>query len=116
MFTEELLPFLGPGQGVGWEGIAPAQVSVGEVEFIGTICDGGAGNRCLPDGVMAYQPASHITAIGPAGDGDAAFINNPFGLDRFESGHDIPARSVAGVVEDGALIGVPEVVAAAIVR
>ena len=92
-------------------------IAVGEVVVVVPVGDGGAGDGGLPGlRVVADEPAGHVAAVGPAGDGDAALVHEAELLDGGQPGHHVLARALAPVLDDGALVGVAEVVAAAIIR
>src|SRR5262249_50236356 len=80
---------------------------------------GGAGRarrRSLTVGLWAKGAGSEMAAVGPAGDADLGVVDEAALLEGLDAGNDVAARTVPGVVPDGALVSVVDVVAAAIVR
>ena len=65
--------------------------------------------------MVADQPACHVAAVGPTGDSDPVFVHDPFGLQRFQARHHIAIGAGTRIVENRMLIGIPEIVAAAVV-
>ena len=80
------------------------------------IVDRRAGDRGFPDVVMTDEPRRHVAAVRPSRNGDPIVIDLRALLQRGDSRHHIASRSGAGIVVDGVLVLVAEVVAAAIVR
>ena len=84
--------------------------------MIRPVGDGRPGHRGLPAVVMADQPGRHVSAVGPAGDGDSLFVHEAALFQRLKPGHHVLAGALAPVADDGAHVGVAAVVAAAVVR
>src|SRR6266851_3160377 len=98
------------------EAVAGSYVKVREIVFVVEVGHRRAGHGRLPDLVVADEPGGHVSAVGPAGHPDFIFVDETQLLERIDAGHDVATRTIAGIVPDGALVGVAEIVAAAIVR
>src|SRR6266850_3190692 len=97
------------------ETVAGSYVKVREIVFVVEVGHRRAGHGRLPDLIMADEPGRHVSAIGPTGHPDSIFVDETQLLERIDAGHDVATRTVAGIVPDSALVGVAEIVAAAIV-
>ena len=98
-----------------FEIVASRDVAVGQVVFVVEIGDRGARHSGLPEGIVADEPGRHVAAVGPAGNGDLVFVDVAEFFQCVDAGDYVAAGAVTSIVENGALIGVAEVVAAAIV-
>src|SRR5882672_5277186 len=98
------------------EAVAGSYVKVREIVFVVEVGHRRTGHGRLPDLVVADEPGGHIAAVGPAGHPDFIFVDETQLLERIDAGYDVATRTVASIVPDSALVGVAEIVAAAIVR
>src|SRR6202030_559085 len=98
-----------------FEAVAAGDVAVAQFVLVVEIGDRGAGHGGFPEGIVADEPGSHVAAVGPAGDCDLVFVDVAEFFQGIDPGNYVAAGAVAGVIPDGVLVGVAEVVAAAIV-
>ena len=114
MFAHDPEPVAGPRRPP--ELIARRDVAVGIVVLVLPTHDRRASHRRAPfPGVVTEQPGGHVTAIRPTGDGGPGPVDIRFQSQLSDAGHDVPPRTRPPVPLDRGHVGVPQVVAAAVV-
>ena len=65
---------------------------------------------------MPDEPGGHVSPVGPACHADFARVREAEFLDRIDPCHNVAPGTVSGVIHDRPLVGVAQIVAAAVVR